>query len=330
MVPRNERLNFAFAVSQETTLFDTRAQTPLLGRIEGQIPSQSGQAQRTYQQVWDTHLHAGEGNVLFRIAFPLLIGLVFCGCSDLPEPTIGDVEKQASTVRSNPAAERPTAATATISHTFDAPRDVVREGRVIVDVMEIGGPPRANELAQRLQQAARENPDFWLEHLRKAKPGEPLPYNPRLGLSEAEYTELLTLSKKLTTRKKAEATLVVTTEDDEVYVLDGGQALPDFTGIVIDLKNDLVRTPFGILTERSEIDAPDDTALGAWVGTQWKLEKPDPSGIAGTVAKLAVGRLKRSGRCVIYYDVRRISLDGKTRISHILNYDTPPRESGKP
>lgn len=285
--------------------------------------------QRAQLQVRDTHSCAGEGNLLFRIAFPLVIGLMFCGCSDRSETTIRDVSKHASTVESYPTPERLTAATATTTHKFDGPRDVVCEGRVIVDVMEIGGPPRANELAQRLQQAARENPGFWLEHAKRPKPGEPLPYDSRLGLSEAEYKEFLSLAKKLTMRKKAEAALVVATEDNEVFVLDGGEALPDFTGIVIDLKGDLVRTPFGVLTERSEIDAPEDSAFGAWVGTQWKLNDFDPSGITGTAAKLAVGKLRQSGRSVIYYDVRRISLDGKTRISHVLNYDMPARESGQ-
>lgn len=33
------------------------------------------------------------------------------------------------------------------------------------------------------------------------------------------------------------------------------------------------------------------------------------SGIGGMVARLAVGKLKQSGQCVIYYDVRKISLD---------------------
>ena len=194
-----------------------------------------------------------------------------------------------------------------------------------MDLMEIAAPPRANELGQRLQQAARANPDWWLEHVKKAKPGEPLPYDSRIGLTDSEYNEFLALSKKMTTQKKAESTLTVAAKDDDVYVFNGGHALPDFNGIEIDLTNDVVRTPFGVLTERSEINAPEDSALGAWIGTQWKLERPGSNGITGTIAKLAVGKLTQSGRCVIYYDVKHVSLDGRTRISHVLNYDVPAR-----
>ena len=52
-------------------------------------------------------------------------------------------------------------------------------------------------------------------------------------------------------------------------------------------------------------------------------EDPGPDGVSGTVAKFAFGKLKQSGRCVIYYDVKHISVEGNTRISQVLNYDLP-------
>jgi hypothetical protein len=264
--------------------------------------------------------------VLNRVALTLIIGVLSCGCADPPEATTDEVAQPTSIPGPNSIPKQGSAATRVEAYEFRGPRDVMVEGRLTVDVMEIASPPRASELAQRLQQAAREDPDWWREHVKKAEPGEPLPYDSRLGLSEAEYKEFLALSNKMTTQKKAEATLIIT-EDNDVYVLDGGQALADFTGIEIDLDNDLVRTPFGVLTKRTEIEASEGSALGAWAGTQWRLEDPDSNGIVGTVAKLAVGKLKQSGRCVIYYDVRKISPGGKKRISHVLNYDVPSTES---
>lgn len=262
----------------------------------------------------------------FPYRFSLVIGLTFCGCSDGPRGTTAQIAKPAPTPSTNSAPKQLSAAIRPKTRKFTGPHDVIVEGRFAVDVMQMVGPPRANELAQRLQQVVRANPDWWLEHVKKSKPGEPLPYDARLGLSEAEYDEFLVLSSKMTTQKKDEAMLIVAKKNDDAYVFDGGQALPDFTGIEIDLKNDWVRTPFGVLTERSEIDASDASALGAWVGTEWKLVKLDANGVTGTIAKLAVGQLKRSGRCVIYYDVKKISPDGKTRIAHVLNYDVPVRE----
>lgn len=266
--------------------------------------------------------------MLNRVAFTVFAGVLLCGCTDSPEAITDGFAKPATTSGQSVVEKQPSDATSRKVFQFNGPRDVIVAGHITVDVMEVVSRPRAIELAQRLQQAARVNPNWWLEHQKKAEPGEPLPYDSRLGLSKDEYNEFLVLSKMMTTQKKAEATLIVATADDDVYVLDGGQALPDFTGIEIDLKNDLIRTPFGTLIDRSEIDVAEGSALGAWVGTQWKFENAAPNGVPSTVAKLGVGRLKKSGRCVIYYDVKLIGTDGNTRISHILNFTDSKEQHG--
>ena len=100
--------------------------------------------------------------------------------------------------------------------------------------------------------------------------------------------------------------------------------MADLTAIEIDLQNDLVRTPFGVLTERAEIHAGEDSLIGAWDGVRWRLEEAkeiDLSRIA--YADLTVGRLRGSGRCVISYNAGRGNAEGVTGIRHILLYDPP-------
>ena len=50
---------------------------------------------------------------------------------------------------------------------------------------------RANELMLKLQAAVATNQDWFLEHVKRAKPGEPLEYDPRLGLTKEAYAEYL-------------------------------------------------------------------------------------------------------------------------------------------
>lgn len=193
----------------------------------------------------------------------------------------------------------------------------------MVDVMEMLLPPRAAELAARLQRAIRQNPEWVLAQVQSAKPGEPLPYDARLGVTKEEYDEFLALSQQRTMQKKRNAKITITMQADDVYALDGGDALPDLNGIVIDLKNDLVRTPFGIAKERSEINTTDKSPLGSWRGIQWALDDVAPDGIDAIFAKLAIGRQTRTGRGIIYYDVKIRSSEGKNRISHVLTFDLP-------
>lgn len=268
--------------------------------------------------------------MLNRMTLMLIGGALFCGCADSPENTAEDRNKPAPTSETKPvsqesADDKDVKATA-IDHKFEDPHEVLVPGQITVDLMGMAVPKRAEALGQKFKQAMAKDPNWLLEYSKKnknRKPGTPLPYDAKMGLSKAEYEEFLVLSKKMTMQKQKEIPLIITAKGDDVFVLHGGKELSDFTGIEIDLKNEQVQTPFGTLTKRSIINAPEHTALGAWNGIQWMMEKPDPNGITGTVAKLAVGKLKQSGRCVIYYDVRKATPDAKTRISHVLNYDAP-------
>ena len=202
---------------------------------------------------------------------------------------------------------------------FTDPVDVIRPGTLKVDVMELAAAPRLTELGKRLKNAVRGNPDWFVELLDQTEPGEPIPYDARMGISRADYEDFLAF--KMTAQKRSTATLTIRSRDKDSLVFDGGQDLADLTDIAIDLKNDVVQTPFGVLTKRGEINAPEDSALGAWVGTEWRLEKDEPSRVI--VASLSVGKLTQSGRGVLYYDVKQLKPNGtKSRISHILNFDS--------
>ncbi len=251
-----------------------------------------------------------------RIALILSIVFLICGCGGSPSSTPDAMDQSTADTSANAPSAGPI--------TFTGPRDALFSGPLRVDVMALAAPLRANELAERLQAAARANPNWWLEHTRNAPPGEPLPYDSRMRLSAAEYQEFLELSKKLTVLKKGEARLSISHKEDGVYILHGGQTLPDFTGIAIDLKNDQVHTPFGVLTERSDVEISEGSAIGPWMGVEWQFSEIDPQRAVLTSVRLAVGILKESGRGVIHYTVKDVRQNQQTRIMHVLFYDLPP------
>ncbi|MCA9005273.1 MAG: hypothetical protein KDA70_08355 [Planctomycetaceae bacterium] len=252
---------------------------------------------------------------LNRLTILSCIVIFCCGCGNAQqsEPASSAVKPEAS-------------ATATIaSPPVIDPHELLVPGTITVDVMGLAVPKRAEEIGQKFKQALAKDPDWFLEHSKNKKPGEPLPHDERMGISKEEYEEFLKLSQKTTMRKLNEAPLIITQKEADVFELDGGSELSDLTGIVMDLKQDQVQSPFGTLAERSIINAPESTALGAWNGVQWKGNLTDADGVTGSVAKLAIGKIKKSGRCVIYYDVRKITSGEKIHISHILNYDAPQK-----
>lgn len=203
-----------------------------------------------------------------------------------------------------------------------APRveDLLPADGTAMDVMELKAPPRLEELTKKLRRAVAKEPDWWLAHLKKAKPGEPLPYDARLGLTKEEYGEYLRLARKMTLTKVKTAKVQVKRAGGRV-VLSFGEDLPGFKEVILDLKADTVTTPFGVMTERSRIRASGgQKATGPWDGIQWKFARSEEEPPRLTLVTFALGKLKGSGRGILYYDVKQGGEKSRTGFSYVLQY----------
>jgi len=198
------------------------------------------------------------------------------------------------------------------------PKDLLPYGQVLVEVMEQYAPPRLAELSQALQQAAQADPAWWQEHVRQAQPGQALPYDHRMRLSEPEYRELLALADSVRLRPARVDTIVIVNTDSGLR-LQGSDQLAAFAGIEIDTVRDVVVTPFGELTASAPISPSDgQRATGRWGGPRWQIELMNEATVTGVVATFALGR-HESGRTVIYYDARQVENGTLTaRESHFL------------
>jgi hypothetical protein len=258
--------------------------------------------------------------MLNRIVLALLIGVIVSGCADAPVAKLDDNTKSTTPPQPPAPPQPPTPGGAS---QFRGPRDALANGQITVDVMTLVPSPRFDELTERIMEAISRDPEWWHERAKKSKGDEPIPYDPRLGISEAEHQEFVALSKMLTAQKSEEAVLNVTTADNERFFLDGGTTLRQLSGVEIDLPNGLVRTPFGVLKSQGGVQTENDHALGTWDRVEWKLESTDPTTGASLSANLSVGRMRQSGRFVLQYDVRETRGDEATRTFYLLFYDLP-------
>ena len=184
-----------------------------------------------------------------------------------------------------------------------------------VDVM--GFPERFAELSKKLQAGIKDNPGTFLVEVLKAKPGAPIAYDPRLGLSKEEFDEYLRPASELKFVKIASVTLKVHRTDEGVQ-FDGGDLLPQLKGITIKPGEKQVRTPFGNCEKPTEVRASDgQTATGRWNGVQWKLEKLLPP----TEVTLMLGKLENSGRGLLIYRAKALEGLKLKNVTYILTYD---------
>lgn len=176
-------------------------------------------------------------------------------------------------------------------------------GRVPVELLGPVYAPDIVDISRRMQAAAREDFDRFLEQLRNAKPGEPLPYDSRLGVTREEYQRFL--DAKPTYTVYARSTLTVSRRPDGTLVLQGGRGLEGLSGVVLDPRQNRVRTRYGWtgVGEPFEYAATDN--LGPRAGHSWKSEEGDLDRGNITTASLAIMRLEKTGQPLVTFNSGR-------------------------
>jgi hypothetical protein len=179
-------------------------------------------------------------------------------------------------------------------------------GEYRAELMRFVAPARFIELSSRLVAALRANPELVMELEAQGEPGEPVPYDGRIGLTEEEHAEYLRLSDQLRLAKYDEATVTVERDQSGEFVL-GLPVDSEMNGIItLDSKQLTVKTPYGDLASPSDVVAdPRQLATGPFNGYSWRNEAT-PSSSEPRI-KLYIGQLAESKKGFIAYEVRDMS-----------------------
>jgi hypothetical protein len=190
---------------------------------------------------------------------------------------------------------------------------LIRTGQHKAELLDVAQTPRFQALLQQFQAAAQADPTWFQQHAATAKPGEPLPYHPKLGLSRSEYQEFLRLLTTMQWRP-VDTVLVVIESTKWGYRVGAGTEVPSLRGLEIDTVARSVRTSVGVLAPADPIVPSDgQQATGEWGGPRWKLQGLMPGTLTGTHAEFAVGRHSASGRTILYFDVTKAQ-DGQVSV----------------
>ncbi len=167
-------------------------------------------------------------------------------------------------------------------------------------------PPEIDKYVAKVETAARADPKWFKEFSSKAKPGVPLPYDVKLGLTAEEYAEYLKLWAKREFKP---------TEKDVMLLLresSGGTWMVSCTGsaacistIRYNEEKDVFTSPNGELKRLAEIKAEADSILGAWTGSEWKFE--EETTLSKTKENLAFGRFEGNKFGLVVYRFQEIS-----------------------
>lgn len=190
-----------------------------------------------------------------------------------------------------------------------------KSGTIVGHVVTFAIPDEDAAINARFRHAVQDNMDWFKKAVTSNKPGQPLPYDPHMGITEAEYHQLEHMKPvmkqgeavTITVKKAADGGVTFDTADSDAESLKSVSFPPDEM---------VAKTPYGTLSIFNKIDQKDpDAPLGVWTGVEWAQVKA--RGSDEPSAKLAFGR-QANGSGLMYYQVA--AYPGHKEQSLVLTY----------
>lgn len=169
-------------------------------------------------------------------------------------------------------------------------------------------PPEIDKFVAKVEANARKDPKWFKEFSATAKPGTPLPYDERLGLTKAEYDEYLALWNKRDFKAIAEVMLLLRQGPGDTWSINSTGDASIFSTIRYVAKDDVFRSPNGEMKRIDDIKADSSSILGEWTGMEWKFE--EETGLGKTKENLAIGQLAGNKFGLIVYRAQELSSEG--------------------
>lgn len=177
-------------------------------------------------------------------------------------------------------------------------------------------PPEIEKYIAKVEAAARKNTKWFREFTASAKPGAPLPYDEKLGLTQEEYDDYLALWAKREFKATQEVMLVLRETFGETWSLTASGEAGAISTLRYDPKKDVFRSPNGELKRLEDITAGKDSILGEWTGKEWRFE--EETGLGKTKENFAIGTMTGKGFGLVIYRAQEISTEGSRLLDKSL------------
>jgi hypothetical protein len=169
-------------------------------------------------------------------------------------------------------------------------------------------PPEIDKYIAKVEVAARKDVKWFREFSATAKPGAPLPYDEKLGLTKAEYDDYLALWAKREFKSTEEVMLLLRLTAGDAWTLTATGGASTFSTLRYTAKDDAFRSPNGPMKRLDDIKADSGTILGEWAGFEWRFE--EETSLGKTKENFALGRLADKKFGVIVYRAQEFSSEG--------------------
>ena len=170
-------------------------------------------------------------------------------------------------------------------------------------------PPREiSKYEAKVETAARKDPKWFKEYSDKAKPGVPLPYNERLGLTKKEYDQYLVLWNKREFKPSEEVMLQLRKGAGGTWSLTATGEASSLSILRYNPKDDVFYSHNNKLKRIDDIKTDASSIFGEWTGFEWKFE--EKTGQGNTKENFAIGRYANNKYGLVVYRSQEFSTEG--------------------
>ncbi|BCX49799.1 hypothetical protein HAHE_37070 [Haloferula helveola] len=191
-------------------------------------------------------------------------------------------------------------------------------------------PAELDKYVAMVEEAARKDPDWFEEHQKKAPPGVPLPFDPKLGLTKEQYDEYLELWGKREFKAVDAVILQLKEGSDKKWaitvVMPNSDGSSPISTLKYDPEADAFVSPNGTLKRLEDVNADKNSILGEWSGHEWKFEEETPLG--KTKENFAIGKTGDGKFGLLVYRMQEVSSEGTRLFDKSLVIRFPLGEAG--
>jgi len=181
------------------------------------------------------------------------------------------------------------------------------EQNVKAELVVVLPPTEIQTYINKVKEASKKDPEWFREYSEKSKPGIPLPFDEKLGLTQSEYQKYRELWDKREFKAIQQVGLRLEESDGKWKIRATGEAarlsllryLPE---------DDIMVSTNGKLGRIEDIDAPAESILGAWKGHEWKFE--EETALSKVKENFAIGETADKKFVLIVYRLQDITAEG--------------------
>jgi hypothetical protein len=182
--------------------------------------------------------------------------------------------------------------------------NTVIKGEVVVVVP----PKELDQYIAKVEESARKDPEWFREHAKSGKPGVPLPFDERLGLTKEEYDEYLKFWGKREFKGIEAVPIRLSASSDGRWSIIAGGRAQTLSTLKYDPATDVFKSPNGELKRIEDVSADVNSTLGAWTGQEWRFE--EKTGLGTIKENFAIGKTGDKKYGLLVYRLQEVSEQG--------------------